>query len=90
MKGCLTTVIFLLNISFFGSGIVAVFIGGTALYMDYYHLESSLDLPWYYWAFWFVGIIVFCKLLFKGSKYLSEFICRLFASDDNGETSENM
>ena len=89
MKGCLTTIIFLLNISFFGSGIVAVFIGVTAIYMDYCHLESSLDLPWYYWAFWFVGIIVFCKLLFKGSKYLSEFICSLFINDEGEGASEN-
>jgi len=89
MKGCLTTIIFLLNISFFGSGITAAFIVGTAFYVDYIHAESYFDLPWYYWAFWFFGIIIFFKLLFKGSKYLSEFICSLFTSDEDEETTEN-
>lgn len=89
MKGCLTTIIFLLNISFFGSGITAAFIVGTAFYVDHIHAESYFDLPLYYWAFWLVGIIVFCKLLFKGSKYLSEFICSLFINDEGEGASEN-
>ena len=89
MKGCLTTIIFLMNIGTFGSGIIGAFFVGTAYSMDYVHAESWYDLPTYYWILWLVGIVLFLKLLYKGSMYLSEFVVSLFSSDESKQTSEN-
>ena len=81
MKGCLTTVIFLLNLSTFGTGIVLAdlflvpLLFGEDMSQDYDPTKFSMITL----LVMFAVPILFLKLLFKGSKYLSEFICGLFS-----------
>ncbi len=78
-NGCLTIIIFLLNLATFGTGIAvfdAAFVPlicgeDTAQYdpttFHWYTLLIMIALP-----------IICLKLLYKGSRYLSEFICSFF------------
>ena len=82
MKGCLTTIIFLLNIGTFGIGIVVFDAAWVPMIcgedMSNYNL---VDFHWYTLLIMIALPIICLKLLLKGSRYLSEFICSFFSDE---------
>lgn len=82
MKGCLTTIIFLLNIGTFGTGIVVF----DALFVPLIFGEDTssynmVDFHWYTLLTMIALPIICLNLLLKGSRYLSEFICSFFSNE---------
>jgi hypothetical protein len=82
MKGCLTTIIFLLNIGTFGMGIVVFDAAWVPMICGEDTSNYNLvDFHWYTLLIMIALPIICLKLLLKGSRYLSEFICSFFSNE---------
>ncbi len=73
MRGCMTTVIFLLVLS--GISTFMLSVGALIVIAIEHETTSFADIKWYTYVLVVTYLILFLKLIVKGSRMLSDSIC---------------